>query len=73
MRGKVGDKLTIHLINLLDYICKKYNITFINPTIVLYIYSQEEVMKNDLGHYTGTGRQQFSKFMNNFLNSEFNS
>jgi len=62
-----------HLINLLDNICKKYNITFINPTIVLSNYSQEQVMSSDLGHYTGLGIEQFSKYMNNFLNSEFNS
>ena len=62
-----------HLINLLDNICKKYNITFINPTIVLSSYSQEQVMTSDLGHYTKIGIEQFSKYMNNFLNSEFNS
>ena len=60
-----------HLINLLDNICKKYNITFINPTIVLSNYSQEEVMLPDLGHYTQTGIKQFSKYVNNFLNYEF--
>ena len=62
-----------HLINLLDNICKKYNITFINPSIVLSSYSQEQVMLSDLGHYTKIGIEQFSKYMNNFLNSEFNS
>lgn len=62
-----------HLINLLDNICKKYNITFINPTIVLSSYSQQQVIASDLGHYTEIGRKQFSKYMNNFLNSEFNS
>ena len=62
-----------HLINLLDNICKKYNITFINPTNVLSSYSQEQVMTSDLGHYTKIGIEQFSKYMNNFLNSEFNS
>lgn len=62
-----------HLINLLDNICKKYNITFINPSIVLSSYSQEQVMLSDLGHYTKFGIEQFSKYMNNFLNSEFNS
>lgn len=62
-----------HLINLLDNICKKYNITFINPTIVLSNYSQEEVITCDLGHYTQTGIEKISKYMNNFLNSEFNS
>lgn len=58
-----------HLITLLDNICKKYNIAFINPTIVLSSYNQEQVLKNDLGHYTEFGIKQFSKYMNNFLNS----
>ena len=62
-----------HLINLLDNICKKYNITFINPTIELSSYSQEQVMTSDLGHYTKIGIEQFSKYMNNFLNYEFYS
>ena len=62
-----------HLINLLDNICKKYNITFINPTIVLSSYRQQQVMTSDLGHYTEFGRKQFSKYMNDFLNSEFNN
>jgi len=58
-----------HLINLLDNICKKYYITFINPTIVLSSYSQEQVITSDLGHYTEIGKEQFTKYMNNFLNS----
>jgi len=62
-----------HLINLLDNICKKYTITFINPTIVLSSYSQKQVMKSDLGHYTDFGIKQFSKYMNNFLKSQFNN
>lgn len=62
-----------YLINLLDNICKKYNITFINPTIILSSYNQEQVIDNDLGHYTKIGIEQFSKYMNNFLNSKFNS
>jgi hypothetical protein len=58
-----------HLINLLDCICKKYNIPFINPTIVLSNYSQEEVMTNDLGHYTNFGINEISNYINNFLKS----
>ena len=61
-----------HLINLLDNICKKYNITFINPTIVLSNYNQKDVIGDNLGHYTETGKEQFLEYMNNFLNSEFN-
>jgi len=59
-----------HLINLLDCICKKYNIPFINPTIVLSNYSQEEVMTNDLGHYTNFGINEISNYINNFIKSE---
>ena len=62
-----------HLINLLDNICKKNNITFINPIIVLSNYNQKDVIKHDLSHYTQTGKEQFLKYMNNFLKSEFYS
>ena len=60
-----------HLINLLDCICKKYNIPFINPTIVLSNYTQEQVITNDLGHYTDFGINRFSNYINNFLKSAF--
>ena len=55
------------LINLLDDICKKNNITFINPTIVLSNFTQEQVMKDDLGHLTELGMNEFSNYINNFL------
>ena len=57
-----------HLINLLDNICKKYNIFFVNPTSVLSKYSQEEVMTNDLGHYTDIGFQEITEYLNNYVN-----
>ena len=60
-----------HLINLLDCICKKYDIRFVNPTIVLSNYTQEQVMTNDLGHYTDIGINEFSNYMNKFLKSAF--
>jgi hypothetical protein len=60
-----------HLINLLDCICKKYDIPFINPTIVLSNYTQKQVMTNDLGHYTHFGSNEFSNYINNFLKSAF--
>jgi len=60
-----------NLINLLDSICKKYNIPFINPTIVLANYNQEQVMTSDLGHYTVFGSNEFSNYINNFLKSAF--
>jgi hypothetical protein len=60
-----------NLIILLDSICKKYDIPFIDPTIVLANYSQEQVMTSDLGHYTNFGINEFSNYMNNFLKSAF--
>ena len=60
-----------HLINLLDCICKKYDIPFINPTFVLGNDSQEQVITNDLGHYTDFGLNEFSNYINNFLKSAF--
>jgi hypothetical protein len=38
-----------HLINLLDTICKKHIIPFVNPTNVLSKYTQEQVIEDDLG------------------------
>ena len=60
-----------NLINLLDTICKKYNIPFINPTIVLSGFNQEKVMKDNLGHYTDFGMKKFSNYMNNILKKNF--
>ena len=59
------------LIQLLDCICKKYEFLFVNPTIVLSNYTQEEVMSTDLGHYTDFGLNEFSAYMNTFLKSAF--
>lgn len=56
-----------HLINLLDVICKKHNIPFINPTIVLSKYNQEEVITDDLGHFTQFGIDEFSNYINNYI------
>jgi hypothetical protein len=56
-----------NLINLLDTICKKYDIPFINPTIVLSNFSQEEIMTKDLGHYTDFGINEFSNYVNKYL------
>jgi hypothetical protein len=56
-----------NLIILLDIICKKYNIPFINPTNVLSNFTQEQVMSNDLGHYTDIGICEFTKYLNQTL------
>jgi hypothetical protein len=55
------------LIKLLDVICKKYDILFINPTDVLSKYTQEQVMSSDLGHYTEFGINEFSNYLNNLI------
>ena len=60
-----------NLINLLDSICKKYNIPFINPTNVLSGYSQEQVITSDLGHYTEFGINKFTDYVNQYINSAF--
>jgi len=60
-----------NLIQLLDSICKKHNIKFINPTNVLSNYTQEEVIQDNLGHYTETGINTFCNYVNNFIKTEF--
>jgi hypothetical protein len=59
-----------HLINLLDNICKKNDIPFVNPTSVLSKFTQEEVLTDDLGHYNNIGICELNKYLNNYLNSE---
>ena len=56
------------LINLLDKICIKHNIPFINPTNVLSNFTQNEVMQNDLGHYTDLGINYLSNYIDSFVN-----
>jgi hypothetical protein len=56
-----------NLINLLDSICKKYDIPFINPTNILSNYAQEQIMESDLGHYTDFGINEFSNYVNKYL------
>lgn len=71
--AKLNDKLIVsrdNLINLLDSICKKYDIPFINPTIVLSNYSQEKVISDDLGHYKELGINEFTNYINNFIETK---
>jgi len=56
-----------NLISLLENICKKNNIMFINPTNVLSSFSQEEVITNDLGHYTDLGLREISNYINSYI------
>jgi len=57
------------LINLLNHLCTKYNIPFVNPSDVLSNFTQEQVMQTDLGHYTKFGLKEFSNNMDNYLKS----
>jgi hypothetical protein len=59
-----------NLITSLADICEKHNITMINPTEVLKEYSQEQVITEDLGHYTEFGITKFTEYMNNFLETQ---
>lgn len=56
-----------NLITSLSKICKKYNIPLVNPSEVLKNYKQEDIMQNDLGHYTPFGISKFTEHMNNYL------
>ncbi len=56
-----------NLILMLTNICEKYAIPIINPSKVLNEYKQEDVMTNDLGHYTSFGFQKFTEYINNYL------
>jgi hypothetical protein len=55
------------LVCLLEKICEKYNIPFINPRKALGQYTQEQVMSDNLGHYTEFGLCEFGKYMNNYI------
>jgi hypothetical protein len=57
------------LICLLEKICKKYNICFVNPTTILKSYNQSDVLNNDLGHYTTKGASLFTNYMNSIVNN----
>ena len=57
-----------NLITMLDSVCQKYNIPIIKPSDVLKDYTDEQVMSNDLRHYTSFGFSKFSEYINNYLN-----
>lgn len=54
------------LIKLLNKICKKNNIPFINPAEVMKEYKQEEILK-DQNHYTGYGIKILKNFFNQYI------
>lgn len=60
-----------NLIILLNDICKKHKINFINPTEVLKEFTQKKVMNEDLGHYTSFGITKFSEYMNKYIEDLF--
>lgn len=55
------------LIQLLEMLCLKYNITFVNPTTIFKNYEQHIVMQDDLGHFTGFGSKIVSDYINNLV------
>jgi hypothetical protein len=48
-----GDKLEKrdHLIKLLEQICKRHGIMFINPTVLMTQFEQRDIIEPDLGHH----------------------
>lgn len=57
------------LICLVESICNKYKIPCINPTNVLSNYRQEDVVEDDLGHFTGYGIYLIRNYINEYLNT----
>jgi hypothetical protein len=56
-----------HLICLLDDLCKKYNILFINPTEVLSHLRQEAAISDDLTHYSTQGFYEFTTYLYHYV------
>ena len=57
-----------NLINNIIKICKKMNIPVINPTDILTAYRQEEVITQDLGHYTLFGLSIIVEYITRYVN-----
>lgn len=55
------------LIKNLENICKKYNIFYINPTDILKNYNENDIIKEDLGHYTDKGKYEIIKYIEEFI------
>lgn len=56
-----------HLIELLEDICTRHNINFINPALALSNYTQEQVILPDLEHYTDFGKKVISDYFNEYI------
>jgi hypothetical protein len=53
------------LINYLENICEKHHISFVNPTNILKEFKQNDILKQDLGHYTSKGYNIITDYLNN--------
>ena len=67
LNGKYIESRRSLIVTLLE-ICEKHNILVINPSEVLKDYQQEDVMTNDMGHYTPFGKSKFTEYLNNYIN-----
>jgi hypothetical protein len=56
-----------HLIQLLHTISLKHSIPFCNPTDVLKGYAQNEIITDDLGHFTNLGLIMISEHLNQMV------
>ena len=54
------------LILLLEKIAKDRNIPFVNPTLVLSSYPQEDILENDLCHYTELGLSLMADYLTTY-------
>jgi hypothetical protein len=57
------------LVTVLTEICEKHNILMINPTEALKSYIQEEVLYNDMEHYTDFGLSKISEYLNDYIDN----
>lgn len=55
-----------YLINLLDTICKKHSIPFINPTNVFSNFKQDKIL-HGIHHYNNFAYKFFSNYVDNFI------
>lgn len=62
-----------NIINLLEKICKRHNLDFVNPTELLSQYEQEKVITEDLGHYTEFGLEKVSELLTEIVKKKNNS
>lgn len=72
--GKVNGKFIESrnkLINLLENICARNHIHFIDPTKALDGIKQNKVIDDDLGHYTEKGRKKLSRYFNKYIRYNF--